>query len=297
MKYLTLVLTTASLVGCAGHYRRPESFAAKMARFQPKHTNPNTVPSYEISPQIPENFQVRKSRGPASVQENEDPQKSLPTTKRLYFITLYGQYRKLGQYLEKENPPVLKHCPSFHTTLVNYKENLPDAQKMSVSLEKRYGNLTPDTVGTYPELALPLSPEGSQPRLYDAIKNDGIENASTNFNRALAIHLGKTYKELEELCESGTSENYYNYENLTTHIKRQGQEFGPNKGSLKILLKTTVFSNMTLIESLKGGEKRSRGRLPASTGNPGHEFYKNGLIDALGVQWTQSYLDKLKELQ
>jgi hypothetical protein len=273
-----------SLVSCAGNYRRPESFEAKMARFQPKNTNPNIVPKLELDPAMPETFRRPSSRGPASKSIDEN---KLPSNKRLYFITLYGQYRNISEYVDSEKAPDLNHCPSFHSSLISYKEGLPPLTHKRVSITKRYTSITPDSVGKFPELALPVSLDSENPRLYDVIANHKEIDPNQYLTQALKVHLTKTYKELEELCESGSSDNYYNYENLTTHIQRKGNEFHPNKKSLKTLLKTTLFSNMTLIESLNKNVVRKRG--PASSNVGPHKFYQEGLIQKLGVEWTHSY--------
>lgn len=298
----TIAFTTTSLMaltalsGCAGAYRRPESFEAKMARFQPRNSNPNRVPEIEIGPDITKKLTGSSSRttagrGPASASQGY---KKLPSNKRLYFITLYGQYRHLSSFVETEQAPDVKHCPSFHTTLVNYKEGLPPIQSKSLSVENRYQSLSPDQLAQYPELSLPMSLSSQMPRLYEVLKDKKGKSSSFYVTQALKVHLTKTYKELEELCESGSSDNYYNYENLTTHIQRRGPDFTPTGQSLKSLLKTTVFSNMTLIKSLERGF--STGRMPASSSQVsfGHNYYQEGMIKKLGVEWTHSYFDSLK---
>ncbi len=287
--FVAATLGCLVLASCTGSYRRPESFEAKMARFRPRNDNPNMVPTIELDPRMPQTLKAPARRGPASASANK--LKKMPSNKRLYFITLYGQYRALSSFVQTEQAPDIKHCPSFHTTVVNYKEGLPPVQPQKVSFESRYPQeLHPDVMASYPELSLPMTLNDKRPRLYDVLKDKKGKSTTFYVTQALKVHLTKTYKELEELCESGTSENYYNYENLTTHIQRQGDLFTPTKESLQILLKTTVFSNMTL---LKGLNKTQGGRMPASAvaENP----YEEGLIDKLGVQWTRSYFDGLKK--
>jgi hypothetical protein len=290
--FIAATLGCLVLASCAGSYRRPESFEAKMARFRPRNDNPNTVPTIELDPRMPQQLKAPARRGPAS---SRAPQlKKLPSNKRLYFITLYGQYRALSSYIHTEQAPDIKHCPSFHTTMVNYKEGLPPVQSQKVSFENRYPKeLHADVITSYPELALPMTLSDKRPRLYDVLKDPEAKTGRTTtfyVTQALKVHLTKTYKELEELCDSGTSENYYNYENLTTHIQREGEHFSPTKESLQILLRTTLFSNMTL---LKGLSKTQGGRVPASATAPNP--YEEGLIEKFGLQWTQSYFDSLKK--
>jgi len=279
-------LMASALYGCAGSYRRPESIESKMARFQPHNNNPNKVPEIEVSPSL--DVKSNPRRGPASVEAPVEVE--LPSNKRLYFVTLYGQYRTLSQFIEGEKAPELAHCPSFHNTLLGYKEGLPPAPKKLLSIGERYISLTPDKVATYPELSLPMTMDSTKPRLYDIVKGQP-ENAPKLISHALKLHMAKTYKELEELCDSGTSENYYNYENLTTHIRREGGAFSPGRSSLKSLLKTTVFSNMSIIKSLESTVKR--GRMPASATGALLENYESGMIKSLGIEWSQAYFQKV----
>lgn len=288
MGFALIGLVSTAISSCAGHYRRPESFEAKMARFKPRNSNPNKVPKIQLDPSLPKTFRAPASRGPASTANR--PLKKLPSNKRLYFMSLYGQYRALSSYVQTEQAPDIKHCASFHTTLVNYQEGLPPVKTTNVSFEERYKELRPDMLASYPELSLPMTLDGERPRLYDVLQDKKGKSTTHYVTQALKVHLTKTYKELEELCESGSSDNYYNYENLTTHIQREGSEFGPNQESLKILLRTTLFSNMSLLEGLKKGQ----GRMPASSSHE-ENVYQDGLIQKLGVQWTHSYYKSLRK--
>lgn len=286
--FIAIAVGSLFLASCAGHYRRPESFEAKMARFKPRNDNPNKVPTIELDPALPEKFSAPARRGPASTRSKAP--KKLPSNKRLYFMTLYSQYRDISTYVQTEQAPDIKHCPAFHTTLVNYKEGLPPVQTKEVSFENRYPDLRPDIIASYPELSLPMTLDSERPRLYDILKDKKGKTTSFYVTQALKVHLTKTYKELEELCESGSSDNYYNYENLTTHIQGQGEYFAPNKDSLKTLLKTTLFSNLSLLEGLQKGQ----GRMPASSQKKENP-YQEGLIEKLGVDWTHSYFKTLRK--
>lgn len=283
-----LGLVSTAISSCAGSYRRPESFEAKMARFRPRNSNPNKVPKIQLDPSLPATFRAPAKRGPASTGKRS--LKKLPSNKRLYFMSLYGQYRALSSYVQTEQAPDIKHCASFHTTLVNYKEGLPPVKTSKVSFEKRYSGLTPDKIASYPELSLPMTLDSDEPRLYDVLQDKKGKSTTHYVTQALKVHLTKTYKELEELCETGSSDNYYNYENLTSHIQREGGQFGANKNSLKILLRTTLFSNMSLLEGLKKGQ----GRMPASSSHE-ENIYQEGLIQKLGVEWTHSYYKSLRK--
>lgn len=286
MKKALILIPALAIASCAG-YRQPESFAEKMARFTPRNTNPNQVPSYSKEPPFKSFSPKRTSRGPASTEKGK--KEEMPSTKRLYFMALYGQYLNLGQYLNHSEPAKLNHCPAFHTTFVNYKEKLGHYPKLSIDFSKRVDHLkglNEESTQKFPELSLPMADNG--PTFYETLKTHGIQNYPNFFENAVAFHLAKTYKELSEICDSGTSENYYNYENLTRHIKREGKKFTRSTEAFKAYMKTTLFSNTALLESL--GKTVKRGRVPASASEP---VYTKHLMKQLDAPWSPRYFQKI----
>ncbi len=269
------------LSSCAG-YRQPESFQEKMDRYRPRNTNPNPVPEFASTAPI-KNFKVKR-RGPASTQQAV---KKLPTTKRLYFMALYNQYRTLSSYITTSKPKELNHCPSFHTNFVNMRQSLPSIAAKELNYEKRLskmGSPNEKSIIVYPELALPMTTAKESPKLYQAMNDQA--KYSVLFENALTLHLTKTYSELEELCDSGSSENYYTYENLTRHIQRNGKEFTNSADSFKAYMKTTLFSNMALVKSLEKDTKK--GRFPASTPSEQSLF-----LEQLEADWSHDYFSKV----
>ena len=281
-------LSLALLTSCGSNYKRPESIEDKMARYKTHQTNQNIVP--EI-PLISENMNIQvASRGPASVRGNWDNVEVPASNKKLYFLTLFEQYQSLKKYSGEQKAPELNHCPSFHTAWLDYKDAYASpTPKIKTSYENRYKNYSEQTVAFYPELALPLSSDSPTPRVVDLIKSEK-SNVNEMVNKGISIHLQKTYSELKELCNTGFSENYYTYENLTTHIQRKGRSFGPGGKSMGVLLKTTLFSNMALINSL--GESRGRG--PASAGQ---SQYDKKVMKKLNVKWAKGYFQAVKRLR
>jgi hypothetical protein len=67
---------------------------------------------------------------------------------------------------------------------------------------------------------------------------------------AFKLHLEKTLEEIKELCENGSGENYYAFENLITHM-RANKEYHRSKEAMESLLKITLFSNLALISALE----------------------------------------------
>jgi hypothetical protein len=292
----SLIIIAAIASSCSSGFRRPESIEDKMSRFEPRNTNPNTVPKISL---LPVKIRVKKgSRGPASVADGNAS--AGMSNKRLYFLGLYSQYKQMGKYITSEKTPEINHCPAFHSTLLDFKERaaLQQSPNLQVNFDGRYQELTNDSKALYPELALPVSLNDQEMTLFNALKTvEGpTEQTHQLVSQAIKVHLTKTHKELEELCDSGTSQNYYNYENLTTHVQRAGENFGPTAQSLSSLLKTTLFSNKAIIESLSYGKGLVKGRFPASSQKADDSAYE-GVVQNLGANWTKGYFKALKKIR
>lgn len=286
-----------ALISCASNYRRPESIEDKMARFKNKNQNRNLVPEYQsaASPWARGRVPASSSDGGASFDRDLKGK----SNKRLYFITLYGQYNTLKKYGSTESAPKVDICPSFHTSMIEHVESYGANayQKVDWKVSKGYYNSVDKNIASYPELALPITEDSVHPRVYDIIsKEEGVQeygSVKTVVQKAIDIHLTKTYKELTELCEYGTSDNYYSYENLITHIKKNPRAFGPTKSSATTLLKTTVFSNLALIESLDSFTVSKRGRSLASSNE--NQSLKGPILKRMGAYWAKDYLQYIKQ--
>ena len=287
-----LILSIVTLtVGCSS-YRQPESIDSKMARFMPRDTNPNKVPLLPI-PEVDTGERAPASVSSTHTYNEEETQEENLSHKRLYFMGLYQQYRTLGSFITNEDVPEIQHCPSFHTTLINGKTAYRAHSKAAIDFEKRYSSIEENKKAFYPELALPVETSNSSPTLGEVLQTEDVDK-NVAFQQALKVHLTKTYKELEELCDSGTSSNFYNYENLTRHIKSNKNLYRQGSTPLKTLVKTTIFSNMTLIESLEANTSKSAARGPASvsTAKKRNNLYEDHMIKDLNVTWAKKYIKK-----
>lgn len=307
MKNRQLALITTLTIGIfsCSSYRQPESIEAKMARFMPRDINPNKVPVLAIAADM--KTRQPAARGIASVHEevgtqDETLMRETPLSdKRLYFMGLYQQYRNLGKFVSKEHVPEINHCPSFHTTLLNGKTGHKGKVKAKLDFVKRYSTITSHQSKYknvyFPELSLPIGPYAETPTLGEILAHDKKVNKNIAFQQALKVHLTKTYKELEELCDTGSSSNYYNFTNLEHHIKRYKGKYQQGPQALKTLYKTTIFSNMALIESLENpvSIKRSFKRAPASisTAQKWDNIYQDNMIKKLNISWMKIYLEEM----
>ena len=287
MKYSNSLIALLALLtaGCAS----TDPYEKKMERYTARSGEKILVPEMKAA-SIP--FSAPKpSRLPASASNEAI------TNKKLYFLSLYAQYDTLKNITHNPSASDVALCPSFHTGLITYQES---HQNSEVSSEKKYNynqSLFSDEkyVSMHPELFLPVSKEGTTPRVIDILR--GMKTPSSDsavaeiIDGALNIHLAKTYTELRELCDFGSSSNYYIYENLITHIKNH--QFKASTDSMNILLKTTLFSNRALITSLSKDKTVSKGRSIAS--EKANIPYTDEVVSRLNVPWANEYFRFIKE--
>ena len=120
--------------------------------------------------------------------------------------------------------------------------------------------------------------------IFSNIKNDKkIEEIPYQIQTAINLHLEKTYGELSELCSTGTSANYFIYENLTRLQK--SKKFDKNEQTLKAFFKTTVISNMAILSSLQDWKQHEK--------TPELNQISFELIKRLNGTWVGMYLSKL----
>jgi hypothetical protein len=286
LKKIVFILFISNLVSCSSNYKKPEAFSAKIKRFSPLEEYINTVPS---SAPLSEN--IRFSRRPASL-ETKRKQKVFGSNKSLYFLTIFDQFQTLKSY-SKLVLPSIESCPYFHNSLTLRKNKL--------SLNKRKKNINfyflnkshlinADFLSSAPELYLPMTGQNQKPRVIDILKKQEKEQWDHTIKKAISFHTLKIFREISQLCFKGKSTNYYNYQNLITFIKKE-KNFKPSKNNLKILLKTTLFSNMALISSLR---KKAKGRNLASMDREEREL-GNQVLYRFKATWAQDYFDKIKK--
>jgi hypothetical protein len=292
-----LLLSVSSLLlsSCS----TPEGLQEKMGRYSPRATSKNNVPQITaLAANI--HFSKNSSRAPASFDAISDKHTDENmTNKKSYFLSLIDQYEHMKQFSEKFQGPKISICPNFHTGLVTHYEKNPVDQMSKIPLKFHYesDSLKEDQyVDLHPELFLPVTKETTTPRVIDILRNKTVSNeneVNDLVQKAVDIHLAKTYFELSELCEFGASDNYYIYENMITHI--QTTNFNPGVENLNTLLKSTVFSNLAIINSLEK-QKTKKGRSIASTGDSfeSHDDYTKGIIKKLNLSWTLEYFNRLK---
>jgi hypothetical protein len=274
------ILSTALLVSCSG-FHSPESIESKMARFESGGIDQNIVPDLVI-----DKSHFRGSRFPASAgsMTSKTPYGKL-SNKKLYFLQLLDQYYKLGQYTSKSEINKVVSCPQFHTQMVNYHEANHTAHKKSIRVEYQKEKLTNAAyLASHPELSLPTKHDGKFPTLAQVI---GDKNHHEQLIDVITLHAKKTKQELVELCESGTSNNYYIFENMLTHIKRKGN--AQSTKNAQTLLKTTVYANKAILASISKYTKTAS-RSIASVGGSTNQI-EIEVQNRMNSKWFDQYID------
>ena len=248
MKNLTALLSLTTLISCGSYYRHPESIGQKMDRYRSKEIRTNITPDFRVT-----TFKRGRTRGPASA---ETPSESI-NNKKVYFLTLLDQYNSMlamyPSYGKKINL-----CPRFHQEVIEYKESGKTPNWSAKS-----------TIAPSPIIS-------------------SIQEDHGNFESAMRAHITRNHDELAQLCEQGSSHNYYIYENLVTLSKEPGVLLG-NTDGVNILLKSPIFFNQKLISTV-GTKKKSKGRGLASKSNS--EDFNTVALQRVNSTWAWDYLNK-----
>ena len=293
---MAMVIELMLVTSCGSAYHRPESIEDTMARYQAQNEIVNQVPEMMVyETDLPKNVR----RGPASIEEDGDMNaEEKHSNKRLYFLTLFTQYNQLSRF-SKNQAPEISICPSFHTTFMDHQEMNSKNEAGHVQGTWNYDPAMfedKNYVSSYPELFLPISKESLHPTVMDMVKNEGKGSSAKWLESAMDTHIAKTYQELSELCESGASSNYYVFENLVTHINKKSN-FGPTSENMKILMKTTLFSNMALLNSMERSLPKETTKAPTrgiASVKMNHDYYSHRVVERLGLDWASDYFANVK---
>ncbi len=194
-----------------------------------------------LSPTIPFSTISLKSR---SLQNKKQPfhknRKLIRySNKKIYFLTLYSQYLELKSF-SKITFPKISICPNFNSCIYNKNIELPLRKLPSYSSIKLNTN--------FPILHLPIDND-SIPKVHNIISNNSTPNDL--MQKAFDNHVLNIHNELKKLCEYGTSNDYYIFENIIAYSQNK-------KIKASHLFKTILFSNMTLLNSLKSNYNHSQ---------------------------------------
>lgn len=153
--------------------------------------------------------------------------------KQLYFLTLLYQYNAL-QKISKTPPSTLAHCPRFHNIFLEHRLKARDY----------YANLDFSNMNNASHKLTSIGPEYF-PETFLPGEQDG-----------LVVHTKKIRSQLEEICDTGISYEYYIFENLASQTRnaQNSPNFTPSNESMHKLLKNLILFNHFLELSLTDGQ-------------------------------------------
>lgn len=192
----------------------------------------------------------KASQGPEGgvkkeVKKNNEKKLSL---KQIYFLTLFYQYKSLSSliYPQVSYGKNLQQCPRFHNLFLEHKSK-PIGLGVSFSTLPRFKQEEQLMAKNNPE----FFPELYLPKL--AKKNQENGDGKESFEMALGQHVDNIKGQLEEICNTGYSYEYYIFENLSVNAKKH-PKFGANPESFKKIIKNIVLFNHYLELSLTDGK-------------------------------------------
>lgn len=167
--------------------------------------------------------------------------------RRIYFTSLYEQYLTLSKDRS------IKVCPAFHH------------DKIATDAKQR--TMIHPVLHAKDEGARAYFPEAS-------LGKKGFES-----------YVLSVRAEIETLCETGFSDNYYKYDNLVTHYSGK-MDFHRSPKAMESVLKIPVFANYYLIHMMAPRFKS------AEVSGGGKEF-----IELTNAFWFKDYVQSASEVR
>ncbi len=275
------------LTACSSYtFKEMESIASKMTRFHPRIEDRFIPPKIAIDDRVIK--QIKSKRTPASVNHYTPQFAKKFNNKKLYLSTLMQQYNELQAFVE-EQAPVVNSCPHLHSAFLEMRERGVFNHHAKISWNPTYPTSSTDQLlKHHPELALPISYDSDLPRVIDMPRSEWKEY----LQQGLSIYLHKMYEEIHTLCETGSTQSYYKFENLVhserIHLDRASSH------SMSVLLKNPLFVNDLLIHSLakRSAKSTSRHRAIASGTHQSKNIF-NAIHYRFKTGWFEAYKNQL----
>ena len=210
------------------------------------------------------------------------------SNKQVYFSTLFWQFQKLKAF--RLGPfQNIRYCPSFHSAFLELKKKSPSPVKLNgdgVVLQKLI-DLKPkkEIMAIFPEMALPLTHTLGASTLYEVLSKYSHDAPYDLLVQGINIHTKKIYQELQQLCHTGYSQNYFIFENLISYV-HQNPHFKNGAAPLLSLLESTVFFNFIFLNFLGF---QHRGEFPFSSSKLEEE-----MVSRLRADWSYNYFYQLR---
>lgn len=247
----------------------------------PRIENKNPVPKYE---NIVFKSYRNTSRTPASYL-NKTTKLVKSSNKTVYFLGLYDQYNRLKQFTD-HNVREVDSCPRFHNDFLDYQKTHQISYNRSEQKKTwSFGKMVKLIRGNIKKLTLPelnlATEENKKLSELSSLRREDI-------SKAIAIHANNTKKEIEKICLTGNTENYYIYTNLVDYMEKN-PSYKNSKSAFDTLMKTTLFSNIVLLKSLN--TTKGTNRTLASNFN----YIEQEIMLRLNASWAKPLINNVKQ--
>lgn len=167
------------------------------------------------------------------------------STKEVYFLALLRQTQYFYQ-LANNKEFKLNSCPAFHSLLITESakiyptgESIPGARHIAKQIQQ---------VHTLPYNDQTLA------AIYPAITFSSAKHISTpHLQQKLQSFNQRNIKELSTLCETGSSDHYYTFDNLIRY-HHSDSEFHHSPQALVSVTKMPIIANGIFLESLRSDQ-------------------------------------------
>lgn len=199
-----------------------------------------------------------------------DVEKSL-SDKNMYFLSLYSQYKTIAKLTQTTAASFI--CPQFHNEILNTTIKANDVVNV---LNSKPQSLMRNPYAVVKNPSLSLNYKGTN--VYDYLNSKNIWNkANKVIIKALTGHNDLNLKELNQLCESGSSEGFYAFKNMVSYYSTNS--FAYSHQSMPAFLKIPVVANILILNNY------SKAISP----------FEKEVINSLNISWFSSYLEELKK--
>lgn len=205
------------------------------------------------------------TRSIASVKNETDL-----SDKNAYFLSLYSQYKTMSKLTHTKEE--LNVCPQFHNEILSADIKANEVVSLNNSSFK---NLMTNPYAVVQNPSLSLNYKGTN--VYNYLTSKKVWNkANRVVKKALISHNDLNLKELNQLCETGSSEGFYAFKNMVSYYSTNS--FAYSKQSMPAFLKIPVVANILILNNYS--KKISS--------------YESNVISSLNISWFSSYLNDLK---
>lgn len=287
MKKLTLSIIILSLVSCSNVTTKNKN----QVRIGEGVKTNSGMPNFYLSEDfVPKKKEVSRSIASVTIDHNLEE----VNNKKVYFLTLLGQYNRFNSLLGKTNEDI-KVCPFFHNSIVRQGKYLRKLKENASGIKgKDYLRVSysPNLLPLFPELSLPVNEEENVYQYTSQFKSNDMIQSFVKV--AMEEHAARNKKELKKLCEYGASDNYYLFENLLTHFNTE-DAFNNSMDSLRAVLKIPVFANLLLLRSLDPqfvyyGKKQF---YEVSQISGKYSIFEEELITRSNLSWMKLYINNI----